>query len=245
MIDSPFGRLLPWRKVRDWSCSACGECCKHFEVQLSPYELAKLAPFGAASRIRFEHGRVYLRKRRDGRCAFQEEAMGLWICSLADRKPTICKLWPFHVFNRPSYGRGGQAEYEYEGKKLYIYVNSYCPNLTLGRPSERLTTLVIPEVLDIALGKSGSQRYSTSRLLDPPILLAILGANGRLARASFGSPLALGNGALDDPARRALPEALLQGLPLGLHYQLEEPIRNLPLLPQYPLGIPRIDPPPR
>ncbi|MEM3589885.1 MAG: YkgJ family cysteine cluster protein [Candidatus Bathyarchaeia archaeon] len=166
MIDSPFGLLLPWKRVRDWFCSACGECCKHFEVQLSPYELARIAPFGATSRIRFEHGRVYLSKRRDGRCAFQERAMGLWICSLADRKPTLCKLWPFHVFNRPNYGRGEQAEYKYEGRRLYVYVNSYCSNVTLGRPTERLTTLVLPEVLDIALGKSNSQRYSTSLFLD-------------------------------------------------------------------------------
>ncbi|MEM2082571.1 MAG: YkgJ family cysteine cluster protein [Candidatus Bathyarchaeia archaeon] len=201
MIDSPFGRLLPWKKVRDWFCSACGECCKHFEVQLSPYELARISSFGAASRIRFEHGRIYLSKRQDGRCAFQEWAMGLWICSLADRKPTLCKLWPFHVFNRPSYGRGEQAEYGYEGRRLYIYVNSHCPNVTLGRPTERLTTLVLPEVLDIALGKSSSQRYSTSWLLDLAISWMAVEARGILGPSPtlLKSPMRLGRcGALGD-----------------------------------------------
>jgi Fe-S-cluster containining protein len=164
LIDSPFGELLPWRRVRDWSCSACGDCCKLFEVPLSPYELARIMAFGGASKVRFEHGRAYLSRRWDGRCAFQERLMGLWICSLADRKPTVCKLWPFHIFDRPSYGKGGQAEYEYEGRKLYIYVNSSCPNLMLGPPTERLTSKVLPEILGMAFGEINSQRYSTGDL---------------------------------------------------------------------------------
>lgn len=233
MINSPFGPLMPWRKVSDWSCSACGECCRHFEVQLSPYDFARIIALGGAPKVRFEQGKIYLSKRWDGRCAFQWRFGDSWICSLADGKPRICKLWPFHVFNRPIYGKGRLAEFEYEGKRLYVYVNSYCPNLILGHPTERLATKVIPEVLGIALGALNSQKYSTSQRV----------GNYGFGGESRGWPSGerTGSMALDEihgsGSPRASPKAPLQGLPLGLHYQLEEPIRSPRLLLQYPFRI--------
>ncbi len=110
-------------------------------------------------------GKVYLRHGFEDRCIFQQPIMGRWACAIQSIKPLACKLFPFRVLSRPIYGRGDGSEYRYRGRSFYIYLDSNCEGIIVGRPSERFYGQVLPEVLELGLGMRWKQRLTTSKYI--------------------------------------------------------------------------------
>jgi Fe-S-cluster containining protein len=162
--------LIPWRKVENWLCVACGDCCREFRVPLRAYEAAKLANLFGYGCLELGLGEYRLRKRPDGRCVFQVYTGGKWICGVQCIKPLACKLWPFFISDKPRDSKD-EAEYEFKGYRFYVYVNSFCRGVVYGKPSNIFAKRVIPEVIELSLGLRREQCLSTSPLvsssLDP------------------------------------------------------------------------------
>lgn len=193
---------IPWSKVEGWACIACGDCCKDFRVPISAYEVARLAGSFGYWAIEAGLNSYYLKKRLDGRCAFQVRRSGRWICGVQPLKPMACKLWPFMVYEKPRYGCRDEAEYEFNGQRFYVYVNPYCRGLAYGKPSHTFESKVLPEFIEIKLGIRERQSLSTSSIVEleggPPAGEAV-GAQ-LLIVGTPRSPLNI-VGALGDSAR--------------------------------------------
>ncbi|MHC1586444.1 MAG: YkgJ family cysteine cluster protein [Candidatus Hecatellaceae archaeon] len=161
------GRLVPWRLVHDWVCQACGDCCRRYLVELTPHEYAQIVQTHGHGYVDVAMGKMYLRRRPDGSCYFLYWQNGQGLCGLQPIKPKACKLWPFQVFEHPSFGNPELSLYRYGRREFYIYVVSECRGLTFGQPSPRLEHKVIPEILEIKLGRRVHQQYSTSQKFRP------------------------------------------------------------------------------
>ena len=153
---------LPWSCVNSWYCSRCGLCCKEFEIVLRFDEWLNLVSRYGMGVTKAGVDRLYLGKKSDGTCMFLYGYQGGWLCGLQPTKPMACKLWPFKISNKPRFGRPREAEFNYHGRRFYVYVDPYCPEIRLGNPSDRLARQVIPEVIEIASGSFIKQAYSTS-----------------------------------------------------------------------------------
>lgn len=142
---------VPWRRVSSWHCTACGKCCYKYEVGLTFYEYLKL------KNTRFVEeraGKFYIKKIND-KCPFQ---MGT-LCSLQDKKPIACKLYPFTV------RRKGEelALFEYKGEEFYIYVNTFCSNVILGK-AEKYMEMLVREAVQLYLGERNLPELITASL---------------------------------------------------------------------------------
>jgi len=157
--------FIPWRRVKSWECSACGECCKWFKVPLMMDEYAFMMNTFGCSCLDLDVGRAYLARRLDGRCIFQFPSNGRWICGLQRTKPLVCKLWPFILMGRPKYGRSELASFTDGYSKYYVYVDPKCRGLRWGEPSRTIAERILPEIIRISLEKGRDQVYSTSRTL--------------------------------------------------------------------------------
>lgn len=171
-------RPIPWARVRDWNCLACGECCKWFMIPLRADELARILHTFGEWAIEFKLTKPYIRKLYSGsRCIFQYKVQDKWLCILQEMgmKPVACKIWPFIPLIKPKYGRDQEAIFEYSGERFYIYVDPRCPGITIGRPSFHLKREVLPEVIELRLGIRTQQRSTTSpigRSTQEPIFLS-------------------------------------------------------------------------
>lgn len=162
-------RVIPWGEVHSWRCDACGLCCKGFRVPLRMDEYVKIASRFGYGAVEFDLGKVYLKRGINDRCIFQRYWGGKWLCSLQAMKPLACKLYPFRVLSRPKYPGGGEAYYNYRGVELYIYLDPHCPGIRLGTPSREFVTKVLPEIVEISLGKRTRQYYSTDYKIPYPL----------------------------------------------------------------------------
>ncbi len=162
---------VPWRRVRDWECIACGSCCRRFYVPLNRREAVRIATKYGWDKIEIVHGKTVLR-RVNGRCIFQVGNL----CSLGNDKPVVCKTWPILVMEKPIYGRGEEAIFQLD-EMYYVYVDLRCPSVRLGRPSQRLVEMVIPEAIRIKR-TGGPQRFTTSSLRSPASVITISETRG-------------------------------------------------------------------
>lgn len=158
---------VPWRYVQDWNCTACGLCCKGFDVVLDFPEWMKIVKAYGVSFTEPGISRFYLKRKSDGTCVFLYDFYGRWLCFLQSMKPTACKLWPFKISDKPKYGRPNEAVYNHGEKKLYVYVEPSCVGLQWGNPAQSFLNETLTEFVDLALGLRQKQFYSTSRLLPP------------------------------------------------------------------------------
>jgi len=158
---------VPWRYVESWNCSACGVCCKGFDVVLDFPEWINIVKTFGVDYTQPSISRFCLRRKTDGTCVFLANYYGSWLCSLQHMKPIACKLWPFKISDKPKWGRPNEAIYRLNDVKLYIYVDPSCVGLRWGNPTPRFTNAVLPEFIDIALGQRQKQFYSTARLIQP------------------------------------------------------------------------------
>jgi Fe-S-cluster containining protein len=156
---------IPWKYVQDWNCTACGLCCKGFDVVLDFPEWMNIIKVYGVSFTEPGISRFYLKRKSDGTCVFLCNFYGRWFCALQRMKPVACKLWPFKISDKPKYGRPNEAVYNYGEKRLYVYVDQSCPGLQWGYPAQSFMNETINEFVDLALGLRQKQFYSTSRLL--------------------------------------------------------------------------------
>lgn len=157
-------KAVPWKMIKSWNCNWCGECCKPYLVPLTTYEWLRMIQRYGYSTIRPRVDGFYLKKNSDGRCIFQYTIRNRWLCAIQDDKPIACKLWPFKIFRRPKYGSNEQSLFVFQGQRFYIYVDTLCPGLTWGNPSERIIKYVIPEMIQIKLGLKYKQNFTTTHL---------------------------------------------------------------------------------
>jgi hypothetical protein len=80
-------------------------------------------------------------------------------------KPSACKLWPFKIADKPKYGKGREAIFNYRGRRFFVYIDPFCPEIRWGKPTVKMAYNVIPEFIEIALGLKEKQFYSTSTML--------------------------------------------------------------------------------
>ena len=162
---------IPWRRVENWFCIACGDCCKEFKVPLSAYEATRLASIFGYEYLELGLRGYYLKKRQDKRCVFQVYSNGRWICGIQGLKPLACRLWPFIISERPRYDYKDEAEFEFRGQRFYVYLNPYCRGIIYGKPSSMFINKVIPEFIEISLGLRRNQEFSTSMLVGAQLSL--------------------------------------------------------------------------
>lgn len=153
--------FVPWSRVASWNCDACGECCKCFSVPVTMYEYAGISHRYGHDVVALGLGRAYLRKGRDGRCIFQYREEGSWLCGLQADKPYVCKMWPFIVCRKPLHGRQQAAGWDGPDGRIFVYVDPRCPRITFGEPTHHLMNRVLPESVEMALGKRKDQLYTT------------------------------------------------------------------------------------
>jgi len=75
--------------------------------------------------------------------------------------------------HRPKYGRAREAEYNYAGIILFIYVDPSCTGLTWGNPTANFLKTTLTEFVELALGLREKQVYSTSKMLYSPQFLKL------------------------------------------------------------------------
>jgi len=154
-------RLIPWQDVNSWFCNACGICCLGYRVPLRIDEYAKIAGQYGYETVEFDLGKVYLKRALSNRCLFQRNWGGRWLCTIQGMKPLACMLYPFRVSKEPKHTRESYAYFKYRGVGLYIYLDPHCPGIKLGTPDQDFLNRTLPEILEISLGLTRRQHYST------------------------------------------------------------------------------------
>ena len=157
-------RPIPWSQIRHWSCVACGECCKWFSIPLTTYEYAKISQRYGFNITELWEGRAWLKKRMDKRCVFMIWRNERWLCGLQESKPHACRMWPFKVFDRPTYGKEMRARYESEEWTGYVYADPRCPRLIYGVPTQNFERTIVREFVQMAHRKREHQDFSTASL---------------------------------------------------------------------------------
>lgn len=155
-------RPIPWSSVASWHCNGCGEiCCSSALVPLTPWEWANLTQLYGAGITEFRLDGLCLKKRPDGGCIFLCSFLGTSLCALQKLKPLACKLWPFKIGRYPTYGYAEAASFPLKGEWFYVYLDPACRGTTLGKPTPQFAGRVIPEFIEISLGRREKQVYST------------------------------------------------------------------------------------
>jgi Fe-S-cluster containining protein len=157
-------QFVPWQNIADWKCNACGYCCKLYSVVLGfPEWLRLVKTFGVESTVPGLDG-LYIKRTDDGSCAFLYRFANTYYCGLQHMKPSACKLWPFKVLTEPKYGQPNQAQFNYQGRRLFIYADSMCSGLRYGSPTWEFNFSTLREFVELALGTREVQVKTTSDL---------------------------------------------------------------------------------
>lgn len=161
---------LPWSRIDSYQCLACGTCCSYFSVPLRFTEAVKIARSFGWSKIESRKDKLFIRKV-DGKCPFLIRSGPIGICYLQSigMKPRACRLWPFHVYEKPEHGRSDEAVFPTKHGTFYVYLDPRCPGIKLGRPNEMFVRTLI-EALEIWLGIRSEQVLTTSRSLQGRVL---------------------------------------------------------------------------
>jgi Fe-S-cluster containining protein len=155
---------ISWRNVKSWRCVSCGICCKDYYVVLNLAEWISILKNYGEGAIAQAPGKLLLSKRNNGTCCFLNQLGNPPSCGLQHAKPLACKIWPFKVFGEPKFGDKQKALYIYRDREFYVYVDSACTGLRLGKPTNDLKFKILPEFIDVALGLRQKQYYSTSKV---------------------------------------------------------------------------------
>jgi Fe-S-cluster containining protein len=163
--DSGHTDVIPWGHVEFWRCYGCGHiCCGSSVVPLTTGEWVKIVQNFGIEVTESDGRRLYLGKNVDNRCVFQYNQFGKQLCAIQHMKPRACKIWPFKIFYKPKKGNAEMAAYNYNGEQFYIYLDTHCPGIKVGKPNNFFRDAVIPEFLDIFLGYRERQSYTTLSL---------------------------------------------------------------------------------
>ncbi len=161
-------QFIPWQYIADWKCTACGDCCKLYSVVLNFHEWLKIVNAFGVEKTISGLDKLYIKRGGDGSCAFLCNFSGLYLCGLQQMKPNACKLWPFKVLDEPKYAYANKAEFNFGGRKLFVYADSMCAGLKYGNPAWEFTNQTLIEFMEIALGIRKEQYKTTSNLVFRP-----------------------------------------------------------------------------
>jgi hypothetical protein len=70
-------------------------------------------------------------------------------------------MWPFIICKEPLHGRQQAASWDGPYGRIHVYVDPRCPRITFGQPTQHLMDRVLPEFVEIAIGKTKNQVYTT------------------------------------------------------------------------------------
>jgi Fe-S-cluster containining protein len=128
--------LVPWRKVERWVCVRCGQCCNTLDVPVT---------FEEEDRLRRKYGNVFKRgkiglylKKKNGRCIFFKNG----VCKIYDDRPIACRKYPFYFRSSGE----DSALFEYNGLKIYVYVDKNCKGFGKGRSVEEVIKDILSQI---------------------------------------------------------------------------------------------------
>jgi|Deesub1362A_J573_1020465.scaffolds.fasta_scaffold00153_45 Fe-S-cluster containining protein len=156
--------FVPWKYIANWECVTCGKCCRAYSVVLNFQEWLKIVRNYGVDKTIAGIDKIFIKRKSDGSCIFLGNISNLHFCGLQHMKPKACKLWPFKIFSKPKYGYANEAVYYYGKRRFFVYADSNCTGLTLGRPSWEFTYQTVREFVEIALGLCNKQRKTTSNV---------------------------------------------------------------------------------
>ena len=165
-------RPVPWRYVASWQCTTCGLCCRTYNVVLNYGEWLNIVRKFGVEYTSCDLSRLYLRRKPSGACVFLYRFGNKWLCGLQDMKPRACKLWPFKIYTKPRFGRAREAFYEYAGHRLFVYVDPNCLGIRWGEPTNHFAGDVLPEFVEIWMGRHVGQKFSTGKVRLPLVVQA-------------------------------------------------------------------------
>ena len=86
----------------NFSCENCGECCKYYTVKLTEEEVKEIENLGfirsefcEPDDFDLDMGSFAL-LRPDGQCIFLTERNKKYYCKIYEKRPKICKDYPFN-----------------------------------------------------------------------------------------------------------------------------------------------------
>lgn len=154
-------QYVPWRRIANWKCTSCGDCCRLYSVVINFQEwLGIVSNYGAECTVSGAN-KLFINRKNDGSCAFLNNGSRIGLCGLQHMKPRACQLWPFKVSSEPHYGYQNEALYFYYGKPLFVYADPMCKGLTVGKPTLEFVSLILPEFVEIAAGIRTNQFRTT------------------------------------------------------------------------------------
>ena len=156
--------VVPWQHVANWKCNACGLCCKTYSVVLNFPEWLRIVKNYGVEKTVSDLNKLYLNRRDDGSCVFLYSFSNANLCGIQQTKPKACKLWPSRITSKPEFGYARDALYSYGKNRLYIYADSACSGLRLGKPTLEFTAHTLKEFIEIALGFRTGQYKTTANI---------------------------------------------------------------------------------
>jgi len=157
-------QFVPWKYIADWKCIACGDCCKLYSVVINFNEWLRIIRDYGVENTASDLNKLLINRRNDGSCAFLNNGSASNVCGLQHMKPKACQLWPFKVLFEPKFGFPDEASYFLGEKRLFIYADSNCHGLTLGRPTWEFANSTLKEFVELAAGLRNIQFKTTSNM---------------------------------------------------------------------------------
>lgn len=156
--------IVPWRRVADWRCISCGDCCRLYSVVINFHEWLKIVKNFGVETTATDLDKLLIKRNGDGSCAFLGKYSNTHLCGLQHMKPKACQLWPFKVLAQPKYGFPNEAVYGVGPDNLFVYADSMCNGLRFGTPTPEFASNTLREFVEIAIGLRNSQFKTTSRI---------------------------------------------------------------------------------
>lgn len=156
--------FVPWQRIADWKCTACGLCCRAYSVVLNFQEWLNIVKNYGVDKTVSGLDKLFIKRRSDGSCIFLYKFSNMYLCGIQHMKPKACKLWPFRVLSKPKFGYADEAAYRYRGNRLYVYADPMCPGIRYGKPTYEFANSTLREFVEIALGVRRTQYKTTADL---------------------------------------------------------------------------------
>ncbi|RLI41707.1 hypothetical protein DRO59_06205, partial [Candidatus Bathyarchaeota archaeon] len=108
-MDTTEMLFVPWQRIADWKCTACGLCCRAYSVVLNFQEWLNIVKNYGVDKTVSGLDKLFIKRRSDGSCIFLYKFSNMYLCGIQHMKPKACKLWPFRVLSKPKFGYADEA----------------------------------------------------------------------------------------------------------------------------------------
>lgn len=142
----------PFNEPVGFRCLYCLDCCRGRHIYLTLEDIERIAKAGhdpqdfvtfsiEGNEIRF----VLAVREWDLGCVFHDPETGR--CTIHDRNPVICRIYPFMVSRKPL-GVEEEKPFRYGGQELWLYYDESCPGINADEPE---TTITPEEIAELGL----------------------------------------------------------------------------------------------